>query len=268
MKKLRLRRLTSGDKKKMIIVPLDHGLTLGPISGISNIRDTIKELMASDVNGLVLHKGNIRVCEDIMSKDNRISVIMHLSASLDKSPNSLRKVLVTSVEEACRYGVDAVSVHVNYCNKYDHSMLKKLGKISSDCDKWGMPLIAMMYPRGKNIDENCYEMNQLGARIAMELGADIVKINYINDIEKLNKVVESVSIPVLIAGGGFKNDNFEFFKMIDNAKKAGISGVAIGRNVFQHEYSNLIIEKMNTLLNEDVELEDVYKSFVESIKNS
>src|SRR5690606_34775819 len=112
------------------------------------------------------------------------------------------KVLVTSVEKALKLGADAVSVHVNVGSEREPEMLIKLGTVAEICDDWGMPLIAMMYPRGEKIkDEHDPEVVKLAARAGAELGADIIKTNYTGDPETFREVVKGCPVPVVIAGG-------------------------------------------------------------------
>lgn len=201
MKKIRLRRLLGcNSNHKLIIIPLDHGMTMGPINGINDIRNTITKISHTPVNAVVLHKGIISSCADLLCQNKNLYIITHLNASIGFSPNSDKKVMVSSVEEAVMMGADAVSIHINLGNDYDYHMIKDFGAVAGECQKWGMPLLAMIYARGNGIDEFDAELNMVGARVAMEMGADIVKINYINNKEKFEKLVDSVSIPVIVAG--------------------------------------------------------------------
>ena len=89
---------------------------------------------------------------------------------------------MATVEEALKIGADAVSIHVNVGAEDESHMLSTLGEISRHCQEWGMPLLAMMYPRGKKIkDEYSAEYIAHAARVGAELGADIVKTNYTGD---------------------------------------------------------------------------------------
>jgi len=108
--------------------------------------------------------------------------------------------------------------------------------VSERCDFWGMPLVAMMYPRGKGIaNPNDVEVVAHAARAGAELGADIIKTNYTGDIDSFRTVVEGCPVPVVIAGGPKTETDMEFLQMIEGAMQAGARGVAIGRNVFQHQ---------------------------------
>ncbi|PYG90239.1 fructose-bisphosphate aldolase/2-amino-3,7-dideoxy-D-threo-hept-6-ulosonate synthase [Ruminiclostridium sufflavum DSM 19573] len=259
MKDLRLRRLICQKSRRMLITPLDHGVTLGPIDGISNIRDTLHALSGTKVNSVVLHKGNIINCSDVLSESKDLSVILHLSASIGFSPNNERKVLVACVEEGARLGVDGVSIHVNLGSDYDYQMINDFGHVADECQKWGLPLLAMMYPRGKGVDEKDVNNNMIAARVAMEIGADIVKVNYMEDKKSFEKIVRGVSIPVVIAGGEFSSDSEKFLRDIKDAIDVGAAGVAIGRNVFQRKDMEDYIAAIDSIVNKDEGINDALK---------
>lgn len=260
MKDLRIRRLLNNKSKRLLITPLDHGVTLGPIEGICNIRDTVDALTQTKVNAVVLHKGNIINCRDILMNNRDLSVVLHLSASIGFSPNNERKVLVACVEEGARLGVDAVSIHVNLGNEFDCHMVNDFGRVADECQKWGIPLLAMMYPRGKGINEKDLTCNMIAARVAMEIGADIVKINYTGDKKSFEKIVSGVNIPVVIAGGQFDNNNEKLLSDIKDAMDVGAAGVAIGRNIFQRRDMVNYLAAIDAVVNHGAEINDALKT--------
>src|SRR5207249_8062782 len=111
--------------------------------------------------------------------DEGLCHVLHLSATATISTHVDRKVLVTQVDEAISYGADAISVHVNLGGKDDDRMIEDLGTTATACDRFGFPLLAMMYPRGPKI-KNPYDVDVVKhvARVGAELGADIVKTLY------------------------------------------------------------------------------------------
>jgi predicted phospho-2-dehydro-3-deoxyheptonate aldolase len=164
-----------------------------------------------------------------------IGLIVHLSGSTSLSPVPNRKVLVCSVERAVRIGADAVSIHVNIGAENEGEMLEAFGKVSEKADYWGMPLLAMVYPRGPKVEnEKGVENVKIAARVGAELGADIVKVPYTGSPKSFKQVVEGCPIPVVIAGGSKLSDE-DTLKMVEGAMKAGAAGLSMGRNAFQHE---------------------------------
>jgi predicted phospho-2-dehydro-3-deoxyheptonate aldolase len=256
-KSLRMRRLFNLLTNKTVLYPIDHGVTMGPIEGIENIRAAVGAALGEPVDGVILHKGAIVRCLDTLSVDRNMAVIMHVSASVSLSPHVNEKVLVGSVEEAVRLGCDGVSVHVNLGPRHDTRMLRDFGKVSRDCVKYGMPLLAMMYCRTEAGDELSESGNRIAARAAMELGADIIKVNYTGSPRSFERVVAGCDVPVIVAGGGATATLLEFLEKIEGAMQAGASGVAVGRNVFQHRQPRLLLRGLAHLIHSQMPAKQV-----------
>jgi fructose-bisphosphate aldolase/2-amino-3,7-dideoxy-D-threo-hept-6-ulosonate synthase len=180
-----------------------------------------------------------------------IGMILHLSASTSLSPDPNNKVLITPVEDAIRMGADAVSVHINIGAETECNMLQSLGITASRCREWGMPLLAMMYPRGKNINaENSAQYVKIAARAAAETGVDLVKTNYTGDIDSFREVTKGCPVPVLMAGGPRMETTEQILEMVYDSIEGGGSGVAIGRNVFQAEDPTKMVRAIAAIVHE------------------
>ena len=225
----RLRRIIKNDSRTFIIA-MDHGVTMGPIPGLENMSETVGFVVKGGADAVLVHKGIARQIDTVNA-----GLIVHVSASTRLSDKPNLKVGVCTVEEAIRLGADAVSVHINVGAQEENQMLELLGSLSEECDSFGMPLVAMMYPRGPNIQsEHELEVVSHAARIGAELGADIVKTNYTGDIESFRKVVRGCPIPVVVAGGPKMKTDLDVLELAENSVKAGAAGLSFGRNVFQH----------------------------------
>ena len=128
-------------------------------------------------------------------------------------------------------------------------MLADFGRISKSASEWGMPLLAMVYPRGEKI-RNSFDKNLIAhcARLGAELGADIVKVSYTGDIDTFADVIECTPIPVVIAGGEKMDSENDVLSMVEDAMKAGAAGISIGRNIFQHNNPKRIIEALSLII--------------------
>ncbi|MBF0397106.1 MAG: class I fructose-bisphosphate aldolase family protein [Desulfobacterales bacterium] len=253
-KAVRLERIMNRNTGKTVIVPMDHGVTVGPINGLINLSNAVDMVAEGGANAVIGHIGLPRFGHRHSGKD--IGLILHLSASTRYSPTPNKKVLVNTVENALRMGADGVSIHINIGDEYESEMLRDFGKVAVDCMYWGMPLIAMMYPRGQHIkDEKDLEAVKLAARVGAELGADFVKTNYTGDPESFREVVEGCPAPILIAGGS-KLSTEEMFKNIENAMKAGAKGLSIGRNVFQHENPTSFVKAACAIVHHKITAEE------------
>lgn len=247
-KERRISRIINGADENTIIVPMDHGITLGPIKGIAAIKETIRQLAKTEANGIILHKGIISACEEELRKSD-LALIMHLSASTCLSTSSGYKTTVGTVEEAVWFGCDGVSVQVNIGDEQEYRMLSEAGKVAGDCYKYGMPLLAMMYARGpKTGNERSLEMVEHAARVGAELGADLVKVNYCGDPKAFEEVVKGCPVPVIIAGGKKVESEKAFLQEIKEAMTTGIRGLSIGRNVFQSNNMPELIHEIHKLV--------------------
>jgi len=249
-KAIRMERIMNRNTGRTVIVPMDHGATVGPIEGLVDIAKAVDTVAEGGANAVIGHIGLPRFGHRHSGKD--IGLILHLSASNVLSPHPNKKVIVNTVENALRMGADGVSIHVNIGDHNDAEMLRDFGQIAVDCNYWGMPLIAMMYPRGEKIrDEKDPEVVKIAARIGAELGADFVKTNYTGDPDSFAKVVEGCPAPILIAGGS-KLSEEEMFQTIEHAIKAGAKGLSIGRNVFQHHTPKLFVKAACAIVHDGI----------------
>ena len=253
-KKRRLKRIFRDDGRT-VIVPMDHGVTVGPVAGLVNMQETINKLLRGGVDAVVLHRGVAKHVDT-----GNAGLIVHLSGITKLGPDPNNKVQVCSVEEAVRIGADAVSVHVNVGAEQEDKMLLKLGKVADDCDRYGVPLLAMMYPRGPKIqNEHALDVVAHAARLGAELGADIIKTNYTGDVETFKEVVRGCCVPVIIAGGPKVETVREVLQMVHDSIKAGGAGISIGRNVFQHENPTKMVKALSAIVHDGVSVDEALK---------
>jgi len=258
-KEIRLERIIDRNSRNTVIIPMDHGVTVGPIEGLANMRTTVAKVVAGGANAILMHKGMVRAGHRGTGKD--VGLIIHLSAGTSISPDPNAKELVCSVEEAIKLGADAVSVHINLGAETDKEMLAQLGFVSERCLEWQMPLIAMMYTRGPKIkDEFDVKNVKHAARVGVELGADIVKVPYTGSIESFTEVVQGCPVPVVIAGGPKMDSDEDIFKMVEGALQAGASGLSIGRNAFQHEKPDKIVQALSKMVHKGASVAEAVKT--------
>ncbi|MGI5964460.1 MAG: 2-amino-3,7-dideoxy-D-threo-hept-6-ulosonate synthase [Candidatus Methanomethylophilaceae archaeon] len=229
-KDIRLGRIRDRDTGKYIIVPLDHGVTVGPVKGLNDLMKTVGSVAEGGATAILMHKGTVASAYPGHERD--LGLILHLSASTEFGNTEDCKVLVSSVREAIKTGADAVSLHINLGSKSEPEMLHDLGMVSQECSEWGVPLVCMAYVRGNAPSET--EDAAHAVRVVSELGADVVKCDYTGDPDSFRTVVEASLVPVVVAGGPVMESDRDILDMVYGAMSAGASGVSIGRNIFQH----------------------------------
>ncbi len=180
---IRLNRILR--KGRMLCIPMDHGISNGPIEGLEKPHSMIYKCESHGITCVIINKGIIKT----LPRPPKVGILAHFSASTSLSTAPNRKMLTGSVKEALRLGADGVSLHINIGGKEEPEMLADLGMISEQCHEWNVPLLAMMYPRGENI-KNPHDPEVVAhtARIGAECGADIVKTLYTGDIDSFSKV--------------------------------------------------------------------------------
>jgi len=249
-KRIRLERIIDRKTRRTVIVPMDHGLSMGPIAGIEDMTAIINKVADGGANAVVLHKGIVRAGHRGYGKD--IGLIIHLSGSTSLGPDPNNKVPVASVEEVISLGADAVSVHVNVGAVSEPEQLKNLGDTADICASWGMPLFAMMYPRGPKIkDQHDPTLVAHAARVGAELGADIIKTVYTGDIKSFRKIIRGCPVPIVIAGGPKMATDRDVLQMASEAMEAGAIGISIGRNIFQHRNPTAMTRALVQIVHED-----------------
>ena len=254
-KKIRLERIIDRNSGKTVIIPMDHGVTVGPIAGLEDMRETISRVVAGGANAILIHKGIVRAGHRGTGRD--VGLIIHLSGGTSISPDPNAKELICTVEEAIKLGADAVSVHINLGAETDKEMLGQLGFVSERCLEWQIPLVAMMYTRGAKIkNEFDVALVKHAARVGAELGADIVKVPYTGTVESFKEVVNGCPVPVVIAGGPKMGSDEDIFKMVEGALKAGSAGLSIGRNAFQHKNPEKIITALCKMVHQGAGVKD------------
>ena len=253
-KKRRLKRIFRDDERT-VIVPMDHGVTVGPVTGLVRMQEIINKLLRGGVDAVVLHRGVAKHVDT-----GKAGLIVHLSGITKLGPDPNNKVQVCSVEEAVRIGADAVSVHVNVGAEQEDKMLVKLGRVADNCDRYGVPLLAMMYPRGPKIqNQHAVDVVAHAARLGAELGADIIKTNYTGDVETFKEVVRGCYVPVIIAGGPKVETVREVLQMVHDSIKAGGAGISIGRNVFQHENPTKMVKALSAIVHNGASVDESLK---------
>jgi fructose-bisphosphate aldolase/2-amino-3,7-dideoxy-D-threo-hept-6-ulosonate synthase len=112
----------------------------------------------------------------------------------------------------------------------------------------------MTYARGHDVRDDDADAfaEDLGhaVRIGEELGVDIVKTAYSGTADSFERVVESTSLPVVIAGGS-KGTDEETLETVRGAMDAGAAGISMGRSIFQHEDPGAITAAVAGVVHED-----------------
>jgi len=230
-----------------LVVPMDHGITMGAVKGLKDIESTIDGVTRGGADAVLTQKG---IAPRVHGNKNGQGYIVHLNASTTIGPDENDKRISGTVEEAVRAGADAVSLHINVGSDYEPKQLEDLASVTSEAERLGIPVLAMAYARGPGVDGSDPEALGHAVRFAEELGADVVKTGYSGDADSFEHVVESTRLPVVIAGGS-KGTDRETVEAVRGVMDAGGAGVSMGRSIFQHDDPEAITTAVSAVVHDD-----------------
>ena len=194
--------------------------------------------------GIIFQKG---VAEKYYDKrKNKVPLVVKLNGKTnlvkDEDPYSPQ---VCSVAEALDLDAKAVGYTIYIGSEFESLMTAEFGRVVEEAHEKSLPVIAWMYPRGRNVkDEKSPETIAYAARVGLELGADIVKIRYTGDPKSFRWAVESAGKTKVVVMGGSKEDENTFLRKTKIVLEEGAIGLAVGRNVWQSENPLLIAKKI------------------------
>lgn len=189
----------------------------------------------------------------------RVPLLFKVNGKTDiPSADNALSTCNASVEDGVRLGATAIGYTMYVGSPRQDEDLKQLGEVREACDRYGMPLVVWSYPRGSAIDAKGgaggFYAIDYAARMAMEMGADIVKINMpkvglesdadapapynkmdVDQEEAIRQCVESAGRSLVVLSGGSKISDQQVLDQTKLIMKAGGSGVIYGRNIWQRK---------------------------------
>jgi class I fructose-bisphosphate aldolase len=142
-----------------------------------------------------------------------------------------------SVDEAIKLGASAVGYTIYVGSEHEAKMMEEFAGIEEEAHAKNLAVTLWAYPRGKHVEGKETERDTVayGTRLALELGADFVKVPYTGDHESFSWVVKAAGDVKVLVQGGSKKTEEEVFNEVEGFMSAGASGMAIGRNIWQSD---------------------------------
>lgn len=253
----RVERLLGGHLGVPIFCPIDDSLLAGPFDGLRNMEALVHELVVGKPSAIIGFKGSLSRFNSVIGA---VPTILNCSASI-VGPNHVTKKIIHTIEDGLWLGVDAVAVHLNLTSDDEVAQLSQTGLFISEAERVGLPVLVIAYPRRSRngVDDNYLELKTAkveeyaklvawGVRIAVELGASIVKTQYTGSMGSFTHVVDAaMGVPVVVAGGP-KRDAQEILLEAREAVNAGAAGISFGRNVFNRSNPGDFIRQLRAEL--------------------
>ncbi|PSQ39534.1 fructose-bisphosphate aldolase [Halobacteriales archaeon SW_5_70_135] len=248
----RLRRIGADDR--YVVIPMDHGVTLGAVDGLVDLEATTASVVEGGADAVLTQKGvadraQAGIERAVAAGAADAGYVAHLNGSTVLGPDANDKRRTGTVEEAVRLGADAVSYHINVGSEHEREQIEDLSRVTEAADRLGVPVLAMAYARGPGVTADDPEVLGHAVRLAEEVGADLVKTAYSGSRESFERVTESTELPVLIAGGEPGGD-LETLTTVADAMAAGAAGASVGRAVFQHDRPGAMAAAVSDVVHE------------------
>jgi len=251
----------------LMLLPIDQGLEHGPVDFFDNpdSLDTdwvLRLAVAGNFSGIAYHIG---LAEKYHHKyAGKVPLVLKVNGKTNIPPDDDSfSSLTSSVEDAVRLGADAVGYTLYVGSPRQDDDIQQCNDVRHECERYGMPLIVWSYPRGSAVkakggQDSLYAIDY-AARVACELGADIVKLNMpkwdpakaavepkpyntmeTSDLEGLSKVVKSAGRTLVLVSGGSKESDDDMLHKARVAMEAGCVGLIFGRNMWQRDWDDAL----------------------------
>lgn len=255
----RLNRVFSPKDGRTIMLAVDHGYFLGPVSKLEDPRKTIEPLLPY-TDALMLTRGVLRNC---VSAATDVPVVLRVSGGNSIVGKSLsNEGLTVSMEDAIRLNVAAVALSLYIGTEHEHQTILNLAKLVDQGEKYGIPVLAVTAV-GKELDKRDVKYLSLCCRIAAEMGAHMVKTYYCDNFEK---IVKSCPVPVVIAGGPKLNTELDALKLAHDAVQRGARGVDMGRNIWQSKHPVAMLKAVRAIVHDKATIKKAQQVFNSSNK--
>ncbi len=192
---------------------------------------------------------------------DKIPLIIKLNGKTSLGNREPYSAANCSVRRALKLGASAVGYTIYPGSKREEDMFREAGMIIEEAHDHNLPVIMWSYPRGEGFDGKSTQNTAYAARVALELGADIVKVEYGGDVDGLKWVVKNAGkTRVMIAGGEKKNGDC-VLEEARVAMDAGAYGLAVGRNIWQSDHPLQLANALRKIVFNNKSVEEVKKEF-------
>ena len=248
----RLSRIFNPASGRTVMLAIDHGYFMGPTTGLERIDVRIVPIL-DYCDALMLTRGILRTT--IPSSFGRGTV---LRAS--GGPSILKELsdeqLALDIEDGLRANAAALAVQVFIGGEYESQSVLNMTRLVDLGNRYGVPVLAVTAV-GHEMERNA-KYFRLACRMCAELGAHIVKSYYIPD--GFETVTSSCPVPMVMAGGK-KLPEIDALTMAYNAVQQGASGVDMGRNIFQSDTPEAMIQAIRQVVHNQLKPSHAYELY-------
>jgi len=250
----RLARIIQPEDGHTVMLAVDHGYFLGPVSRLEEPRATITPLLPY-TDALMIARGALRNCVDPTVK---VPIVLRVSGGNTIVADDLsHEDITTCVEDAIRLNASAMALSIYVGGEYQHQTLVNLGRLCDEGQRYGIPVLAVTAV-GKEVGKKDARYLALSCRVAAELGAQFVKTYYCENFEKVSR---GCPVPLVIAGGPKLRTVYDAFQLAHDALNEGASGVDMGRNIWQSDAPIAALQTIRAVVHQGASVKEASQRY-------
>lgn len=230
---------------RAVCVAADHGYMSDVTPNVVNLRPVTEAVIRGGVDGILLSPGQaLRLAPLFQGREGPALIVradwMNMPRlGTSNVANAVPQRLLThqkviTAQQALDLGATAITIYLfqGYNDRVETTGVEVCSRFVRECHQVGLPCIIEPLAYGGQVTgANVVEILTLGARMAVELGADALKIPYTGDVETFRNLVEVAGVPVLVLGGARSDNERDALELFAEGLQAGGSGCLMGRNV-------------------------------------
>ena len=237
---------------RALIFAMDHAAIFGPGKGLERPGETLEQIVTGGVDAVMPSFG---IASHFARTLSPVGLILRADGAPTKLGPETAAPVWFSVEEALRLGADALCISAFPGHHTEGASLDNLASVAREAHAWGLALQAEMVPggMGSGPDYRTLENVALAARVGLELGADWVKVPYVEGFQQVTAVCFK---PVVIMGGSRRGTEAEMLAEVKAAMDCGAAGATIGRNIFESGDPGAMTAALAAIIHGDVPVEE------------
>lgn len=268
-KLLRISRIFNPATGRTVIIPVDHGSILGAVRGLEDPIGTLRRLIEIGIDGTLLMPGVAKITDELFGrKDAPARILMAdypiLSTVPGRNDGASHNEVLATVDFVLRHHIEAMKVILAWGLERQEQLqnIKLVADLAESCDRWNIPLMVEPLLWGDQIPDekkNDPELVEHACRIALEIGADVLKIPYTGEISGFSDLLRRMRVPVIVLGGPTMGTVGEVLQVAADSIRAGAKGIAFGRNVWQNPAMEQVVHALQDVVHHQISVEDALK---------
>ncbi len=272
-KAARLNRLFNPKDGKAVCVAADHGWMSDPTENVVQLKRILEQVIAGGADGVLMSFGTaLRMGSMFQGKGKPAILIRADWMNLPRLGGAnvsnvlpvikFRKMATSRARDALQMGASAITIYyfIGYSDEFEAINIEQAAVFAQECRKIGLPLIIEpMAVGGMVTGVNIAEILIASARIAVEIGADALKIPYTGDVMTFKQLVDQAKVPVLVLGGAKSDVPRDALELVDEALRAGASGTVFGRNVTKAKDPKKMVEDLVALVHGIKTIDEIFE---------